>query len=508
MTYGARLFYIILAVQFLIAKPIHLEYPIIPKIDCQDINKNGYPDFIAVNNSISPRSLYHIEIKDSLFESLWEYSMYDSVQGYFANMIFGDFDNDGTEELISVAYQDGKQEIFYIFSIDSMGKFENSPKIMGIENSIITITQPRKLYPMSKSLDGRKLFILTQGSPNRQVIMCEYVEGKINNVGSLGRNFLKKTMGPLELALGNFNEDSIEDIFILSNDASPEGYFIFSDGTEKEVPLSNFPHLNLLHNRGKDINFDGIEDLIMVNRDGGLMSNIWGQKSILLSENKIQDIIVNLENGLIHLNSISQSGEGGNLIIDPLSLKILTSEYTMLEFSGSDFTEVYPLTTKNKILLTNNGKDAELLLLPFKIDQTDEHHAPTIQKEYSHKPDYVINVGDVFVHSIVRDSTRTFIQFIEEYLPSGMEINLNDIQLEWTPNNSQLGFYKFSYKLELRENGELEMEIADEKKLVSQKENIIAEKHTYLIYVNEPIKFNSMMEFPSNISFSFLISIP
>ncbi len=95
MTYGARIFLFILAFQLLSANPVSLEYPIIPQIDCNDLNNNGHPDFIAVNNSPSPRSLYHVEYNGSEIEFLWKYSMPENIQGYFAHMIFGDFDNDG-----------------------------------------------------------------------------------------------------------------------------------------------------------------------------------------------------------------------------------------------------------------------------------------------------------------------------------------------------------------------------------------------------------------------------
>ena len=49
---------------------------------------------------------------------------------------------------------------------------------------------------------------------------------------------------------------------------------------------------------------DGTDDLIMVNRVGGLISNIWGKQSIVLAESKIQDIVVKPDNGLIHFRIV------------------------------------------------------------------------------------------------------------------------------------------------------------------------------------------------------------
>ena len=136
MTYGARLFLFILAFQFLTANSVPLKFTFIPKIDCHDQNGNGYPDFIAVNSSPSPRTIYHLEITEGGIETLWEYSMPENKNGYFADMILGDFDNDGRQEIIVAAYQDGSQNIFYIFSTDSMGIKGDIPLITGLRYTL------------------------------------------------------------------------------------------------------------------------------------------------------------------------------------------------------------------------------------------------------------------------------------------------------------------------------------------------------------------------------------
>ena len=185
MTNGARIFLHILAFQLLRANPVSLEYPIIPKIDCNDLNRNGLPDFVAVSNSLVPRSLYHIELRDSEIEFLWEYSMPEDIRGYFSHMIWGDYDQDGRLELIVAAYQDGSEKIFYVFTANASGFNGASPKILGIGNSSLSITHPGNLYSMNTDPEGDQQFILTQGSPSRHIIICKYIDGKINSVGSL-----------------------------------------------------------------------------------------------------------------------------------------------------------------------------------------------------------------------------------------------------------------------------------------------------------------------------------
>ncbi len=491
MTYGARLILIILAFQFLIANPVLLEYPIIPKINCNDLNGNGHSDFIAVNSSTSPRSLYHIEFNSPNIKFIWEYSMPENIQGYFSDMILGDFDNDGGLELIVTAYKDGSKKIFYVFSVDSTGINSASHKVMGISNSPFSITHPGRLYPMDADSKGHVPFILTQASPSRYVVICKYLDGEILSVGSYGKNFLRQSTGPLELSLGNFDGDSIKDIFILSNGTIPQGYFIFSDGSEKKAGLDNYPRLRLLYNKGIDLNIDGTDDVLMVNRNGGLMSNIWGTESIALSESNIQNIFVGLDNGLIHLNSISRTGKIGHYIIDPITQKILTSQYDLPEFTDLEFTRSYSLVTTNQILLVNNGQSPELWSLPLASGRTEAPLHTSLQRIYSRRPDYVINVDDIFVHPIEKDTTKAFLHFTGDYLPDGMEFNLDDVQLEWTPTKYQLGFHEFSYGLELREKGQLKMGTDNGKRVVSQQESLINKNYTYLAYVNHPVKFSN-----------------
>ena len=76
------------------------------------------------------------------------------------------------------------EKIFYVFPIDVNGFSGTSPIIMGIDNSSVPITQPLKLYPMIANTDGYQQFILTQGSPSRHIIICKYMDGEINSVGS------------------------------------------------------------------------------------------------------------------------------------------------------------------------------------------------------------------------------------------------------------------------------------------------------------------------------------
>ena len=72
MTSGEKLFFFILTLNFLVASTVPLEFSLVPKINCHDLNGNGTPDFIAFPVSDLPRSIYHVELSYVKSEILWE----------------------------------------------------------------------------------------------------------------------------------------------------------------------------------------------------------------------------------------------------------------------------------------------------------------------------------------------------------------------------------------------------------------------------------------------------
>ena len=143
MIHRARLINILLAFQLILANSIQLEHSIIPIINSQDINNNGKIDFLATDNSVTPRTLYWLEVEIDSIRQLWTYKMPETNVGYFSDMILGDFNNDGKTELISLAYQENKSEIFYIFYLDSLKSNFNNPTIIGLSNSKNKIINPQ-----------------------------------------------------------------------------------------------------------------------------------------------------------------------------------------------------------------------------------------------------------------------------------------------------------------------------------------------------------------------------
>ena len=171
--------------------------------------------------------------------------MSKEINGYFVDLILNDFDGDGNVELIASSYQENNDKIMYIFSSNNGISFDEVPLIVSIQNTKSEITNPTGLYNFSPQT-ANSLFILTQGSPNRQIIMCEYINNEIIARGYIAKTFLDETISPINIALGDFNNNGEEDIFILSNGFQPSGYFVYSDGKEEKLDLLGISKIKIL----------------------------------------------------------------------------------------------------------------------------------------------------------------------------------------------------------------------------------------------------------------------
>ena len=486
MTLGEKLFFFIIYINLLAANVISVEFSVVPKINCNDLNNNQFSDFIAFSDFDVPRTIYHLDLVGDKVEILWKYEMSNEINGYFVDLILNDFDGDGNVELIAVSYQENNDKIMYIFSSKKGVSFDELPLIVPIENSKSEINNPTGLYSFSPN-SANNLFVLTQGSPNRQIIMCEYINNKIIARGYIATTFLDETISPINIALGDFNNNRDEDIFVLSNGIQPSGYFVYSDGKEEKLDLFKMPKIKILNPKGVDLNFDEQDELVFITNDSQLMSSIWNNNGIALSDSKIQNIMINSNSGLLYLNVINNKGEIINHVIDPVTQKILSSEFIEPAFIN-DYDEVYSILFEEQIVLSHNGNKSELWIynMPNKFVSELEINDMS-QKIYYRQPDFIVDIGETFYHKIEWKKNSDFRNFIEEELPKGMEFNLENIQLEWTPNKQQLGFHQFAYNVDLRQKGNLEIDILNGKKIISQEENEIQNNFSYLIYVNDLI---------------------
>lgn len=484
MTFKEKIFLIILTFTCLNGELVKLSPPMTPKLDCQDINNNGKTDFITFNHSDAPRTIYHIELSD-IPKILWEYSMPKNKKGYFIDIIISDFDSNGSKELIAIAYQDEGDNIFYIFNYEQ-NTFNNEQPIITNIKGKSKINNPKNIYLMNSEKNEKNIFLLTQGSPNRQLVACTLIDNEIIEIGSLAKQFLKNTISNIDISLGDFDGDGSQDIFILDNGFKPNGYFIYSNGKEQADNLIGYPRIKSIYEESVDINFDGLDDLVMIDRNNKILSNIWKSESLSLPQKgEISKIILKPENGFIYLTSINDLGYINTYSIDPLSKSILSNESKYSNFNLNNYDKISTLFCANKILLFKNGNDSELFISALDIEFFEEQPFPN-QLIYNQNPDYIINLGNNFNHSIILDSSMVFRNFNGNKIPKNMTFDLPKLHLNWLPKSSQLGYHELAYTLAMRGSGPIEINLDDGKMIVNQEDPIVEKDYSYLLYVNSP----------------------
>ncbi len=492
MTISERIFFIIFAFTTLSANPAPLDIPLIPRIDTGDMNMNGHPDFIAFNDSGLPRSVYHVEFTETEVKILWEYTLPENHPGYFVDGILSDFELDGSQELIIAAYREGDPKIFYIFNSDFLGIYGENPTILQPENLTVSLMNPRSLIPLKPDVNGERMFIVTQGSPNPLVLLCAYINENIFVLDQLGKEFLSASVGLVKVIPGDFNNDDIEDVLLLEKSRPERNLVIHSDGSEAVLKLGHIPSISLIHPRGVDMNFDGRDDLVVISKKGELFCDIWGENTIGLSESNLQHLSLNPENGLVFITGITKAGKIAHYSIDPLTHSLLSSDFELPPFLQSGFKRVHVLESMGSLILTHNDKSPEMWVSPLAnalISETPP--ALGVQRIYYRNPDFLLTWGEEFSHPIHPEPDMTFLAFTGEYLPSGMEIDNTVPALKWTPDPAQLGYHELSYTLEMRKKGDLFQESVKGKKVLSQSESIVSKNYAFLTYVNDPIEINN-----------------
>ena len=247
---------------------------------------------------------------------------------------------------------------FYEFEIPS-------PLIINLQGLDFQLNKPKGLYKLSPDTNNNTYFLTSQGSPNRLLVLCEYSNKTIIYKGLYGLEFLKNTTGPIEVVLGHFDEDKIEDIFILNNSFNPTGLFVFSNAVEKEIKIQSDSNLLFIHQNGIDLDLDMKDDLLMLDKKGRLLSNIWisGNKSntIQLSNEDIAIIFtkLNSDSAILDLITFNKNGDILQSSID-LAMEKLLDRKVLLETNKNDLNGII---IGEEIIFSSNDGETDLILI-------------------------------------------------------------------------------------------------------------------------------------------------
>ena len=81
--------------------------------------------------------------------------------------------------------------------------------------------------------------IISFGSPERKIVIIDYIIDSIKIVDNIAKEFLLNSYGPINLGISDKNNDKIDDIYIYSNSAKLEKYIHISNQKNAEQDERN-----------------------------------------------------------------------------------------------------------------------------------------------------------------------------------------------------------------------------------------------------------------------------
>ena len=394
------------------------ESQIIPITDTNDINKNGQPDFLAFSGNGLYRTVYLYEISDDGPFEFWKYSLSPAKEGFWIDAIIGDFDGNGIVELILVSSLENSSDSFYIFELigDSFGPVPQ--KITKFPNSSISALRPTKVHKIKWDSDESDEFLIIVSSPERCGYICDYKNNEIVVIKRIGKEFLAKNYSPILSAVGDLNNDKLDDIVLINNSNSPEGQ-VFLNGVDSTHSI-DFPH-------GKVISL-----------------SVSGNGNISFTNSKDQVFKVQLTDSLF-VTELSEE-----------ACKIDLSENASTLFFAEETPNIKSLFLKQSemLVLTHGEKNPEIVFFKLQDDVIEEKQSSAVDS-VNKSIDFVVNNGDLFEFQLQQNDSAKFLSFESNSMPNGMKFDIENFAISWLPNTTQLDLRNILYSVAYRKTGNL-----------------------------------------------------
>ena len=414
----------------------------------QTIVNREHELYAKTQNSLQ---LYSISDKNE-YDLIWEYKLINSKINSIKSLILGDITGDGSNELIAVVWNTNNTTSLYIFKTDN-NLPKNAPEIYEIKTGILN-SQPIEAKLASLDLDKDKEIIISFGSPERKIILIDYIIDNIKIIKSLEKEFLLNTYGPINFEVFDKNNDRIDDVFIYSNSAN----------LEQKTVLSNEENIYASY----QISPKQIQDFFIYTFDNAVYE--LGQinnTEIYSFTNKETISLKQPYKNLYHLS------KNQFLFIDKASpMKIIELQgnkaVTIHEFEQDELynsNSIHQISQSKEIVFFTNSNNTQIktvsLKPPYslntivaknqKIVEIAEKDPNLIKEEV---PISVSASPDTLIAEIGKE-TKILIPKINDYFfkdletllkPEGIDLALDELAFIWVPTKQEAGYHDLKYK--------------------------------------------------------------
>jgi len=434
----------------------------------------------------------------------WEYKFLNNKNIELIAMNQGDISGNGKLEIVVTTYSFGAKAEIYIFQTD--GNLPTGPPTIYTLPNLQTGTKPTQADLIAWDVDKDKEIILSVSSPERKIIILDYIINKLKTLTSLAQEFMLNTYGPTEFIVEDYNKDNVDDIIILNNSNQPSAHTIISNQTSFDNPLNIEGQLRDFN----IVNYNNEQQEIGINQSGELIFLL--ENFIVNSPYIFNKIIGSAANNILLLstdNQIIQATitENKDLIIKDVKPSPLQSAQQTQHISNQ---------SKTHILLTNSNPSEAILvslldsltITPLNYIQqgpitkkttpknqgmnTENITSNSLQTTQKNQPTanivlydtLFVNINEKLEISIETDFNIHSVETIDR--PEGIVLEPKSLQFLWTPTPEQAGLHPLKYNITYNIDTILETNLTQDEQLsLNSRTEQKQEQHQYIIFVND-----------------------
>ena len=521
--------FLIIILMFSFAKPQSIATSVNIK-PIVEIPSNGQVRFIGFEGEglYKKASLYEITNKKTLKKlPQFKIGLQEQNTTYLIDGHLGDVSGEGQEDLILIFNDPNKGTTIYGWTLEKNGKFIpfDKPTLLSKQQKLSQPTSSKlvKLYP-----DKDKELIITFGSPDRKAVIVDYVNA-IQQTEEIGERFLSNLAGPILMETGDFNQDGLEDIFLLNNGEEKLSTTYLSperSPIKTKLPFSQAV-LDLYCYEKKPQDFDKLFLL----KDGSIYVESWN-KIIPTKISQPKEIALYKKN---IISIINKKGVITHLEINEKEKKIISKNTVTPLFKNKKYTDINFLILQDEenMIISHNEK-SEIIYQPLYFNQMAEPEiaepeiverelktTPTIKnniikekettlsetkKTTAKKPGkikkevpldiktvflgradtVVVSVGEKTEIKLNLNKEYNFIDLMAEKQPKKMNFDTNSLVFYWVPEEKNIGNNALQYSITYLVNKGIKKNNNNGKIVLQNETEEIKENKNYVIYVNDP----------------------
>ena len=453
---------------------------ITPLCITNDINENGNPDFIGLTGETLHRDIHLFEIVGDELVDLWHYSISNSKEGEFVSAAIGDYNNDGTVELIIVSNPKNSSDIFYVFEIQENVLGLIPTAILPFEVQSDIGLNPLQIVPVDWNGDGHDEFAFSIGNPQRHVYICNYQNKKINIIEEVGSPFVSDSYGQIMLSSVRYDINQGDDLLIINNSPTPSGTVVRADSVySKDLRFSEINRFSFVNPNGQPLLITNNKQLFQFNSNNNanylhpINLDVEDISQAYMLKGGYQSSLIT-----VHSNKI-----GCHPIVLTDTLTFSSSKYFDIEFDKNIVGDISSIFfDSNQLLVYKNSSNFSAIL----YDLSSASLQKLLIADHSK---FIINIGEEFVYPISFEDSLVLNNFSIFDTPTGMNYNVQNKQIEWTPSVNQIGKYFISSKAILQNSGYVSISENDSLWQYQLIETAFEVLDSIEIYVNDKPKF-------------------